>query len=177
MTKKNLYVVTCATLAARYLDAMLVLAKGQGWNTWVIGTLQSREFIDIPKIERITGNPTEFEYRHPDTPRKRPKADAVAVVGASFNMVNKWAYGIADNLALSLLSEVIGYDIPVALLPFVNEAMSKYPALDQSIETLRQLGVNVVYGPGINEPHPPHTAKTRMATYPWHLALDVLGAA
>ncbi len=174
---KTLYVITCATLIARHIETFVRKSQEKGWDPWVIGTPNSRGFLDVANIEQLTGHEVEFEYRNPDAPRKRPQADAVAVVGASFNTVNKWALGIADNLALSLLSESVSYSVPVVLLPFINEAMSKHPSLDASVAALRRLGITVIFGQGINEPHPPHTAKTRVGSYPWGLALDKLDQA
>jgi phosphopantothenoylcysteine synthetase/decarboxylase len=109
MTKRNLQIITSATGAARRLDRLVGLAKEEGWNVWVIGTPNSAAFLDIASLEEMTGHSVEFRYRKPGEPRTRPAADAVIAAGASFNTINKWALGLADNLALSLLCELPSY--------------------------------------------------------------------
>jgi hypothetical protein len=103
----------------------------------------------------------------------RPPADAMIVGGASFNTLNKSALGIADTLALGLLTEGIGLGIPIAALPFVNAAQTKHPAFSRHVEALRTAGVAVL-GPGGYHPHPPHQDAKHLHKYPWQAALDAV---
>lgn len=88
-------------------------------------------FIDRPALEAQTGYPVRSDYKQPDTPDVLPPADAMVVGGASFNTINKWADGISDTLALGLLNEAIGLDLPIAALPFLNSAQAAYPAVSR----------------------------------------------
>lgn len=76
---------------------------------------------------------------------------------ATFNTVNKWAAGISDTLALGILCEAYGMNIPTAVLPYVNSAQAAHPAYLQSLERLREMGVLV----GSYVPIPPRERGAR----------------
>ncbi|MGH3829669.1 MAG: flavoprotein [Pseudonocardiaceae bacterium] len=103
-----LYVITCATPAARDVSTLVSLAQASGWTVCVIATPSALRFIDPPALEAQTGYPVRSEYKQPGTPDVFPPADAMVVGGASFNTINKWAAGISDTLAVGLLAEAIG---------------------------------------------------------------------
>jgi phosphopantothenoylcysteine synthetase/decarboxylase len=111
------------------------------------------------------------EYKEPGTPDVLPPADAIVVGGASFNTLNKWAAGIADNLALGLLTEGIGLGLPLAALPFLNAAQAAHPAFARSVQQLREAGVKVLLGSTGYEPHVPHQGSKHLASYPWPVLL------
>jgi len=48
--------------------------------------------------------------------------------------VNKFAAGIADSVALGLLTELFGVDLPVVIAPNVNPALARHPRFRKSIE-------------------------------------------
>jgi hypothetical protein len=111
-------------------------------------------------------------YKRPEEPDVLPPPDAIVVAPATFNTLNKWALGIADNLALGLLTEAIGKGLPVAAMPFFNAAQARHPALTGSVERLRACGVRVLLGPDGFEPQAPGSGGDLAATFPWQLALD-----
>ncbi|MDP5311721.1 flavoprotein [Streptomyces poriferorum] len=62
----------------------------------------------------------------------------------------KLAVGIADNQALTQVSEALGViDVPVVVFPRVNAAHARHPSWDGHVETLRKAGVELIYGAGI----------------------------
>lgn len=169
-----LYIITCATPAARGVARLVVLAQDAGWRVCVIATPQALKFIDREALEARTGFPVRSEYKQPGEPDKLPPADAIIVGGASFNTINKWALGISDTLALGLLTEAIGLDIPTVALPFLNAAQAAHPAFEGNVRTLRQVGVRVLLGDEGYTPHVPHTGSKRLDIYPWHKALSAV---
>lgn len=171
-----LYVVTCGTSAARDIGTLVGLAHGRGWQVCVIATPSALPFIDTAALEAQTGYPVRHQYKKPGTPDLLPPPDAMVVGGASFNTLNKWALGIADTLALGLLTEGLGLDIPIAALPFVNSAQTRHPQFERTITTLRDAGVTVLLGPGGYQPRPPHEGSRHLHEYPWHTALDAVTA-
>ncbi|MGH3940930.1 MAG: flavoprotein [Pseudonocardiaceae bacterium] len=169
-----LYVITCATPAARDVGKLVDLAQKRGWCVCVIATPSAIAFIDKVALEQQTGFPVRHQYKEPGTPDVLPPADAMIVGGASFNTLNKWALGISDTLALGLLTEGIGLGIPIVALPFVNTALVAHPAFDRHIEALRASGVTVLLGSGGYEPQAPHQGSKNLHTYPWQVALDAV---
>ncbi len=172
-----LYVVTCATPAARDVGTLVSLAQDAGWTVCVIATPLALRFIDTDALEKQTGHPVRSDYKQPDTEDVLPPPDAIIVGGASFNTINKWALGIADTLALGLVTEAIGLGLPLVALPFLNAAQAAHPAFNRHVTELRAAGVKVLLGDQGYEPHVPHTGSRNLPTYPWHRALDAVTAA
>lgn len=170
-SSRVLYVVTCATPAAQHVGKLVDLVRARNWQPCVIATPSALRFIDKPALEVQTGYPVRSEYKEPGTPDVLPPADAIVVGGASFNTLNKWAAGIADNLALGLLTEGIGLGLPLAALPFLNAAQAAHPAFARSVQQLREAGVKVLLGSTGYEPHVPHQGSKHLASYPWPVLL------
>lgn len=74
----------------------------------------------------------------------RPTPGPVLFAPCNFNSLNKLAHGIADNLALSIVAEMIGFGQPVVVALSVNEPLFAHPVVRQSIATLTGWGVTVV---------------------------------
>ena len=84
----------------------------------------------------------------PGTGRSLPPADAVLACPLTFDSVNKFAQGIADNFAVSLLCEMVGYRVPTVVVPHCKPQLASHPAFARSLETLRALeAVTVLYDP------------------------------
>jgi phosphopantothenoylcysteine synthetase/decarboxylase len=169
--ERVLYIVTCATPAARDVGTLVSLAQGEGWTVCVIATPLATRFIDQATLEEQTGFPVRSDYKQPGTPDILPPATAIIVGGASSNTINKWAAGISDTLALGLLTEGIGLGLPLVALPFLNAAQAAHPAFSRSVQELRQAGVKVLLGDEGHTPHPPHQGSIHLPHYPWDKAL------
>ena len=74
----------------------------------VFSTPTGTRFVDPAELERMTGEPVRSEYRMPGTGTPGPPADAVLACPLTFNSVNKFAHGHADNFAVGLLCEMVG---------------------------------------------------------------------
>lgn len=74
----------------------------------------------------------------------RPTPGPVLFAPCNFNSLNKLACGIADNLALSITAEMIGFGQTVTVALSLNEPLFAHPAVERSIATLREWGVNVI---------------------------------
>lgn len=144
-----LYVVVCASGIAGGVGELIAAAQAEGWQVGVIATPTGLGFIDQEAIEAQTGYPIRSAWRTPGTPQPLPAADAIAVVPATFNTINKWAAGISDTLALGILCEAYGLGIPVAVQPYLNSAQAAHPAYGESLARLRSMGVLISdCGPG-----------------------------
>jgi phosphopantothenoylcysteine decarboxylase len=168
-----LYLIVCASPRAARIGELVGRAQARGWTVCVIPTPQALKFIDRSALEEQTGFPVRSEYEQWDITDPLPSPDAMLVCPATFNTVNKWAYGLADTLALALLTEAIGLGLPLVVAPALNSAQAAHPAFDRSVTALREMGVTVLYGPGVHEPGPPRTGGR---PYDWELPLEAVEA-
>jgi phosphopantothenoylcysteine synthetase/decarboxylase len=97
---------------------------------------------------------------------------AALVAPATSNTINKWALGISDTLALGLITEGIGKGLPIAALPYLNQAQAAHPAFYRNVGLLEEAGVNVLIGANGYQPHGP--GGSRPEQFPWDLGLDAL---
>ena len=167
----TLYVIVCGGPRARHVGELVGRARAAGWTVCVIATPQAMKFIDVRALAEQTGFTVAHEYKLPNEIDTLPPADAMIVCPATFNTINKWAAGIADTLALGLLTEGIGKGLPIVAAPALNNAQEKHPAFGRSIAVLREAGVTVLYGPGVYEPAVPGTGGR---PYDWDMPLSAL---
>jgi len=143
---RTLYLIVCGAGPASDVATFIRLAQAQGWRVCVVTTPAGAEFIDAAELEALTGYPVRTDFRKPGDPEPSwPLADAIVVAPATINTVCKWAAGIADNLALSMLFECMGIDLPIVVAPNVNPALARHPAFQHSVQQLREWGVSVLY--------------------------------
>jgi phosphopantothenoylcysteine synthetase/decarboxylase len=116
----------------------------------VIATPQATRFIDIPELMQLTGHLVRSEYKLPGEADPLPRADAVLVLPATFNTLNKWALGIGDTLAVSILCECVGRGTPpIVAVPYLKQDLARHSAFPRSVQWLRECGVRVLYDPEV----------------------------
>ncbi len=171
--RRTLCVVVCGAAPASDVGKLVRLAQERGWTVQVVATPAALPFIDTVELKALTGSAIRSKYLSPGESRSA-KADAVIVAPATYNTISKCALGISDTYALGVLAEAIGLSIPVVMLPFVNAALAARRPFERSVVQLRHEGVQVLLGQGQVEPHPPGTGPAHVASFPWHLTIDVL---
>jgi phosphopantothenoylcysteine decarboxylase len=139
-----LYHVVCAAPRARYAGELVHRAQGEGWTVCVIATPSALAFIDVLALEQQTGFSVRSDYAPPGSEDLVPAAAAMVVCPAT------------------------------VAAPAVNDAQAAHPAFARSIAELREMGVTVLYGPGVYEPAPPGTGGR---PYDWQLPLRALNDA
>jgi len=72
------------------------------------------------------------------------KVDAVLIAPATANSIGKIACGIDDTPVTTLSTTAIGEGIPVIIVPAMHQPMYKHPAVIRNIETLRDMGIDVL---------------------------------
>ena len=142
-----LYLVVSGAPAPEGIPALAAACRAAGWRVVVFPTPAGSRFIDPAELERLTGEPVRSEYRMPGTGSPVPAADAVLACPLTFNSVNKFALGHADNFAVGLLCEMVGYGVPVVVVPHCKPQLASHPAFAASLETLRGMGVRVLFDP------------------------------
>jgi len=142
-----LYLVVSGAPAPEGAPTLVAACQAAGWRVVVFSTPVGTSFIDLAELERLTGEPVRSEYRLPGTGTSVPPADAVLACPLTFNSVNKFAHGHADNFAVGLLCEMAGYGVPVVVVPHCKPQLAAHPAFGASLETLRSMGVRVLFDP------------------------------
>ncbi|MFF0291914.1 flavoprotein [Streptomyces sp. NPDC005262] len=129
-------------------------AVALGWQVAVTLTPNAGRWLrangELDRLGALTGLPVRDAPRLPTEPRAHPVADCYVVAPASANFIAKLATGIADNQALTQVSEALGTTgVPVVVFPRVNAAHARHPAWQGHIEALRRADVDLVYGPDV----------------------------
>lgn len=175
MSGGHLRIFVCGAGPATDVGRLIEAAHEQSWTAAVTATASALDFIDVPAIEALTGNPVRTSYQMSGTGwRVLPPVDAVIIAPATYNTVNKLAGGTADTYPLSSVAELIGRSIPTVVVPFVNAALAARAPFQRSIADLRAEGVRVLSGPDDSwEPHPPGTGASQQAAFPWRAAFRI----
>lgn len=168
-----LHLVACGARPAGDLEPFVKTCQNQGWDVWLVATPAAAAFIDAARMADLTGHPVRVDWPDPDQAPALPPAGALAVVPATFNAINKLAYGMSDSYALSLVHEAIGLGLPVLTMPAPGESLARHPAFTDSVGRLRAWGVSVLFGPTDNRPGTAEEAAP--AQLSWQTAEELLG--
>jgi hypothetical protein len=139
-----LYVIACGGPPAGQLPGFVGFGQAEGWDVCVIATPDGTKFMGVPRLAEQTGHPVRVSYKDPDDPDVLPPPDAFVIAPATFNMINKLAHGISDTLALGLVNEAVGLDLPIIAVPWPNAALARHPVFQRSVAALREWGMTVI---------------------------------
>ena len=107
-----LYLSVCAAPPAQHTTEVLSHLQAAGWDVCVIATPQASLWMDVQALAKRSGHVVRTNYKLPWEADPLPRADAMLVMPATFNTINKWAQGIGDTLATGLLCEALGRGTP-----------------------------------------------------------------
>ena len=142
--RRVIYVIGSSAPPVLHLDELVSLLIGQGWDPYVTLSPTAATWVDVDALTRLSGHPVRVEPRRPVDQSPLPPADAVVAAPLTFNSMNKWAAGISDTLALGLLNEALGIDVPVTAAPCINQALQQHPAYTESVKRLASAGVTML---------------------------------
>ncbi|MGH3796419.1 MAG: flavoprotein [Pseudonocardiaceae bacterium] len=142
--KPMLYLVGCAAPPVQHIEGLIELLHQAGWRICVILTPRAATWIDDHALARQTGHPVRHDHRLPADQESLPQADAIAVVPATFNTINKWVAGISDTFALGILNEAIGLNLPIIVAPYAKSRLAAHPAFSTNIGKLQEWGIHVL---------------------------------
>ena len=142
-----LYLIVCGAPPAAQAHEMITLAQDWGWDVYVAVTPAATAFVDIASLTKTSKYPVRVTYAKPGEDEAWPKPAAIAVVPATFNTLNKWALGIGDTLATSILCEYLGEGIPIVAAPCLKAALARHPAFPKSVRMLKKWGVQILHDP------------------------------
>ena len=144
---RDLRVVVCGAGTAGSALGVVESAVRQGWTVDVTATSTALGMIDVAAFERASARPVRTTYEYAaDGTRVSPAADALVVVPATFNTINKLALGIADTYPLSSVAEVIGRGVPTVIVPEVNAHLRSRAPYRRAVSSLEEEGVRFAAG-------------------------------
>ncbi len=146
--KQVLYLIICAAPPAQQMHKFIPVLQSTGWDVCVIATPHATRWINSGDLETLTRHVVRTDYKLPGEADPLPKANAILVMPATFNTINKWAQGIGDTLVSSLLCECLGRGAPpIILVPCLKIDLVRHPSFSKSIALLREWGVYVLHEP------------------------------
>ena len=133
---------------AAYKAAELVRQlKTNGWDVVVIMTANALRFVSELTFRTLTQNPvaTDMFPEHmewkPEHIALAERADVLAIVPCTANVLAKLACGIADDL---LTCTALACRAPLVVAPAMNCHMWEHPATQNNVRILQQRGVRIV---------------------------------
>jgi len=142
----NLYLIACGAPPAAHLTDLVALLRDR-WRVYIIVTPQGLQFIDRPRLEHLSGSPIRSDYKAPGAPDLFPKPDRIVVAPLTFTSLNKWALGIGDTLAVSILCEALGNGTPTIAAPCFKRALQNHPVVPRHMQLLKDAGVRLLHEP------------------------------
>jgi phosphopantothenoylcysteine decarboxylase len=142
--RRVVYLIVCAAPPALAVSDLISAIADRGWTCCVIPTPTAATWLDLGQLERQTGQPVRHELRPPGAAQSLPRADAIVVAPATFNTINKWVTGISDNVALGILNEAIGLELPTVVAPHAKPTLAAHPAFRRNLQSLTDWGIRVL---------------------------------
>jgi phosphopantothenoylcysteine synthetase/decarboxylase len=163
------YLVVSAAPPVLRIEELVVALGASGWSICVIATPTAASWIDLDALAARTGCLTQVHARSPRQQESLPRADAVVAAPITFNSINKWAAGASDTLALGVLNEMLGTDVPILAAPCVKAVLRTHPAYDESVARLTRFGVSMMDPDAVTM-----RADDGLATFAWPQILSTL---
>lgn len=138
------YVIAFSAPPVLQLDEFVELLQARDWDPYVILSPTAATWVNIGHLAEVSGHFVRVEPRRPSQSDPLPPADAMITAPLTFNSLNKWATGISDTLALGLLNEGLGLDLPITAAPCIKGALQRHPAYRANIDRLTVAGVHVL---------------------------------
>lgn len=132
---------------AVYKSAELVrIMQKRGHDVMCVMTKHACEFIGPTTLRGLTHHPVALDdFENPSAPMKHLSlaqvCDVFAIIPATANVINKIAWGVADDL---LTTTALATKAPLLIAPAMNTAMWQADQTQQSLSLLKERGVAVV---------------------------------
>ncbi|MCA1678452.1 MAG: flavoprotein [Actinobacteria bacterium] len=167
--RRWVYLVVSAAPPVLRIEELVAALATNRWSVCVIATPTAASWIDLDTLAGTTGCLTQTHARSPREQESLPRADAVLAAPITFNSINKWAGGSSDTLALGVLNEMLGTDVPILVAPCVKNELRRHPAYDESVARLTNAGVSVMDPDVVTV-----RAEDGLATFDWPQILSAL---
>jgi phosphopantothenoylcysteine decarboxylase / phosphopantothenate---cysteine ligase len=147
MSRSNLLFILTGSIAAyKACDAISKLVQ-RGHRVRAVATPSALRFVGAATLEGLTGEPVLSDLFAPGAAMEHIRlvrwADATIVCPATANALNRFAAGLADDLAGALL---LAHDRskPLLVAPAMNPSMWSHPATQASVAKLQDWGIRFI---------------------------------
>lgn len=145
--EKTIAIGVCGGIAAYKVAELVSHLSQKGYRVEVIMTESAKEFITPLTLSTLSGNPVRSVMFQQKVGEKvehvalADRADLMAIVPATANIIGKVANGIADDL---LSTTIMAMDKPVLFFPAMNHKMWHNPIQQENIAKLRGHGYEIM---------------------------------
>ncbi|HEX3043849.1 MAG TPA: bifunctional phosphopantothenoylcysteine decarboxylase/phosphopantothenate--cysteine ligase CoaBC [Bacillota bacterium] len=147
MTGKHLILGVTGGIAIYKVPELISRLRKQGLGVEVIMTESATKFITPLTFREVSANPVHTRMFDSEIDWKvehialAKKADGLAVIPATANLIGKVAGGIADDL---LTTTIMATAAPKLIAPAMNAGMFANPMLQRNLKMLAELGYTIV---------------------------------
>ena len=143
---KQIVIGVCGGIAAYKVCDLVRMLKKAGANVFCMMTDSAQEFITPLTLGTLSGNKvvtgmfdqqTDYEVEHISWAKR---ADVVALVPATANIIGKVSGGIADDF---VTTTVMATKAPVLIAPAMNTNMYENPIVRENLKRLIKLGYHI----------------------------------
>lgn len=143
---KILFILTGSIAAAKACSVISTLVQ-RGHKVRTVSTAAALRFVGPATLEGLTGEPTYSDLWAPGAALEHIDlvrwADVVVVCPVTAHSLNRFAAGLADDLAGALLL-ARERSKPLLFVPAMNPAMWSHPATQASVARLKEWGAGFV---------------------------------
>ncbi len=147
MSPANIAFVLTGSIAGYKACEVVSRLVQRGHHVRVVATEAARRFVGEATLEGLTGQAVLTDLFAPGTALEHIEltrwADLVVVCPATAHTLNRFAAGLADDLAGALW---LAHDRtkPFVVAPAMNPAMWRHPATEAAVARLREWGVDFI---------------------------------
>ncbi|MBQ9437673.1 MAG: bifunctional phosphopantothenoylcysteine decarboxylase/phosphopantothenate--cysteine ligase CoaBC [Lachnospiraceae bacterium] len=176
LKEKNILLIISGGIAAYKAAELARLLVKRGASIQVIMTKNACEFITPLTFDTLTGHRTItdlFDRNHPVTTEHialADWADILIAAPASANLIAKFSWGLADDMASTT---ALAFNKKKIVAPAMNDKMWANPATQENIARLKKYGWEII-GPGSGDLACGTAGKGRMSE-PEDIVSGILG--
>ena len=149
LSGRTIVLAVCGSVAAVKAPEVGRELMRRGATVRVVMSAAAQRFVGPELLHWATGSRPIVEIggetEHVALVGNHPgRADLLLIFPATANTVGKMACGIDDGPVTTFATTAIGEGVPVIVAPGMHEPMYRHPVVRRNLETLREIGVEIV---------------------------------
>lgn len=144
----NILLMMSGSIACAKASGLISLWRKAGHDIKIVCTYSVFEFVGKATLEGLSDNPVISSVFEEDNMMEHIHlsrwADSIILAPATANIINKLVAGIADDIVTTSWVAALALKKPMYIAPAMNAMMWNYPATQNSIQKLKNWGVNIL---------------------------------